>query len=261
VVTEQAARRPIGTGRSADVFDIGGGRVLRSYRDGRPAEWVAREAEVMAHARAHGVPVPEVFEVSGVDIVMERLSGPTMLDVLTSHPWLLWSHARLLARLHARVHEVPALPWLRKPFGTEPQPGPAEADSVSAASPSAETDMVPVLLHCDLHPQNVILTSRGPRLIDWEGAAQGSPAADIAMTWAIVAFSDVPGSPAEALVGHVFQGLFGRAFLHAAGLAPGSRSGPAGREWLAAGITNRLGDPHLHETETTRLRQALRRLG
>ena len=89
--------RLIGTGRSADVYDAGNGRVLRRYRDGRPAAWVAREAEVMGHARAHGVPVPEVFEVSGTDIVMERASGPTMLDVLTHRPWLLWSHARVLA--------------------------------------------------------------------------------------------------------------------------------------------------------------------
>ena len=40
--------RLIGTGRSADVYDAGNGRVLRRYRDGRPAAWVAREAEVMA---------------------------------------------------------------------------------------------------------------------------------------------------------------------------------------------------------------------
>jgi aminoglycoside phosphotransferase (APT) family kinase protein len=260
-VTEQAARKPIGTGRSADVFDIGGGRVLRSYRDGRPPEWVAREAEVMAHARAHGVPIPEVFEVSGTDIVMERVSGPTMLDVLTSRPWLLWSHARLLARLHAQVHAVPALPWLRPSFGPEPRPELPGPGSVPAASPPAEAGALPVLLHCDLHPQNVILTSRGPQLIDWEGAAQGSASADIAMTWTIIAFSDVPGSRAEVLVGHLFQGLLARAFLRAASQAPGSRSGLASREWLAAGLKNRLTDPHLHETETTRLRKALRRLG
>jgi hypothetical protein len=37
--------RLIGTGRSADVYDAGNGRVLRRYRDGRPAAWVAREAD------------------------------------------------------------------------------------------------------------------------------------------------------------------------------------------------------------------------
>ena len=54
---------PIGAGRSADVYDVGGGRVLRRYRDGRDADAVQREAEVMAHARAHGVPVPGFWAV------------------------------------------------------------------------------------------------------------------------------------------------------------------------------------------------------
>lgn len=252
-MTEQAAGKRIGTGRSADVFDIGGGRVLRSYRDGRPPEEVAREAEVMAHAREHGVPVPEVFEVSGMDIIMERVSGPTMLDAFARRPWLLWSHARLLARLHAQVHAVPPPPWLRGSFGIEPPPGPA-----GTGAPPASADAA--LLHCDLHPQNVILTPGGPVLIDWEGAAQGPAAADIAMTWTIVAFSDIPGSRAEVLIGQAFQGLFTRAFMRAAAVAHGADPGLTSREWLLAGLENRLGDPHLHEAEITRLRRAQGRL-
>jgi hypothetical protein len=53
----------VGSGRHADVYDLGDGRVLRRYRD---ASAVAdREAGVMVHAWSHGVPVPEVFDVSG----------------------------------------------------------------------------------------------------------------------------------------------------------------------------------------------------
>ena len=95
------------------MYDVGGGRVLRRYRDGRDPAAVDREAQVMAHARAHGVPVPEVFEVAGSDIVMERVTGPTMLDVLGRRPWTLRRQARLLARLHETVHQAPPLPGLR----------------------------------------------------------------------------------------------------------------------------------------------------
>ena len=163
----------LGSGRNADVYDIGGGRVLRRYRDGRDAAAVDREAQVMAHARAYGVPVPEVFEVAGSDIVMERATGPTMLDVLGRRPWTLRRQARLLARLHALVHQVPALPGLRAPCGDE------DLDSQ-------------VLVHRDLHPMNVILTSAGPVIIDWEGAARGPAMYDVALTWAIIASSEVP---------------------------------------------------------------------
>jgi aminoglycoside phosphotransferase (APT) family kinase protein len=122
-----APGRLVGSGRYADVYDIGRGRVLRRYRDS--SAMAGREAEVMRHARAHGVPVPEVFAVSGTDIVMEYARRPSMLQVLTRRPWTLGHHARLLADLHALVHAVPVLGWLRAPFGA----GPA-------------------LLHLDLHP-------------------------------------------------------------------------------------------------------------
>jgi len=52
----------IARGRDADVFDRGDGTVLRRYRT---RDVPAREVEVMRYVRAHGYPVPEVFEVAG----------------------------------------------------------------------------------------------------------------------------------------------------------------------------------------------------
>jgi hypothetical protein len=70
--------------------------VLRRYRDARPAADVTREAEVMRYARAHGVPAPEVFDVSGRDILLERAVGPT------APPW----------------HAGSAIPISSRPSGT-----------------------------------------------------------------------------------------------------------------------------------------------
>src|SRR5258708_22384592 len=192
----------VGAGRSADVYDIGGGRVLRRYRDGREAGRVEREAQVMVHARAFGVPVPEVFDVSGTDIVMERATGPTMLAFVARRPWAVRAQARLLARFHGLVHRVPAsrLPGVDLPCLGTIRPG----DSG-------------VLLHRDLHPQNVILTQNGPVLIDWEGAARGPAIADVAMTWVIVGFSGVPVHGVEGVVVQAVQGIFTRSFVRAAG--------------------------------------------
>jgi aminoglycoside phosphotransferase (APT) family kinase protein len=232
-VTQQHPGTLVGTGRNADVYDIGDGRVLRRYRDQRPPAWVAREAEVMAHARAHGVPVPEVFDVAGSDIVMERVAGPTMLDVIGRRLWTLRAHARLLARLHAAVHQVPPLDWLPAPFA---------ADAPDAAEE--------VLLHRDLHPQNVILTAAGPRIIDWEGAARGPALADVAMTWVIIVFSEVPGPRLQAAAIRPWQNQIGRAFLRAAG--------PADRRWLELAVRHRLPNTNLLPSERTRLERRLR---
>ena len=221
----------LGAGRSADVYDVGGGRVLRRYRDGRDATRVDAEAQVMGVARTSGVPVPEVFDVSGTDIVMERVTGPTMLDVMARRPWTVGGQARLLARLHELVHQVPAasLPDTvgPLPFGT---PAPRETS---------------VLLHRDLHPQNVMLTANGPVIIDWEGALFGPAAADIAMTWIIIGFSDVPLPPFRAFAARRVQALFTRAFMRAAG--------PLDDSWRQLAVRHRLADPHLLPTEAARL--------
>ena len=39
-------RRPIGAGRTAEVFAWGDGQILKLYRTDVPREWVGREAEV-----------------------------------------------------------------------------------------------------------------------------------------------------------------------------------------------------------------------
>ncbi|MBN1094320.1 phosphotransferase [Blastococcus sp. TML/M2B] len=105
----------LGAGRDADVFALDGGRVLRRYRD--PGKTADREAAVMAHARSHGLPVPEVFDVDGPDLVMARATGPTMTAALARRPWTLPAQARALARVHRLVHAVPAPDWLDRPVG------------------------------------------------------------------------------------------------------------------------------------------------
>lgn len=215
----------IGHGRYTDVYDIGGGRVLRRYRDASAAP--RREPEVMAHARAHGVPVPAVLDACGSDIVMEYASGPTLFEDLTRRPWTVRHHARLLADLHAQIHAVPALDWLRAPFGA----GPA-------------------FLHTDLHPGNVIITADGPRVIDWQGAAQGPAEADLALTWVLVASGHISGTVPQRVVGRAGQALFARTYLAAAGpVAPG---------WLASAARHRLKDRSIRADEATRLRRLLR---
>jgi hypothetical protein len=85
---------------------------------------------------------------------------------------------------------------------------------------------------------------------DWEGAARGPGVADVAMTWVIVAFSEVPGPRLQAAPGRAGQAAFGRAFLRAAGLAD--------RSWLEIAVRQRLTDENLLASEKTRLERLLR---
>jgi aminoglycoside phosphotransferase (APT) family kinase protein len=159
----------IGAGRAADVYAIGPGRVLRRYRtpfDVRP------EAEIMRYLGQAGYPVPAVYDADGSDLVMERLDGRDMLADLARRPWRARRHARTLADLHNRLHQIAAPAGWPQVFG----PG-------------------GTVLHLDFHPGNVMLTSRGPFVIDWSNVRSGPAGADVAMAYLIMASSEVDDVP------------------------------------------------------------------
>jgi Ser/Thr protein kinase RdoA (MazF antagonist) len=193
----------IASGRDADVFDLGDGRVLRRHKDGRPA---TKQAELLRYAAAHGYPVPVLHDASGPDLVLERLDGPEMQQVL--RPWNVVRNARILADLHRRLHELPPMPGLESAFG-EPQ----------------------ALLHLDLHPRNVLMTSRGPVVIDWANAANGPGQADVALMYVIGKTSRIDGPFLMAAVLGVLRDRFLDAFLAGAADEGYARVLPSVAEW------------------------------
>ena len=145
---------PFAAGREADVFALDDDRVLRRYRDGSDA---TREVGVMAYLYKQGYPVPAVHSADGAEIVMERLDGPTMAQALLAGTIPILQGAIMLADLLRRLHAI-------------------------GGQHGGET-----VGHFDLHPENVLLTTRGPIVIDWRNAGDGSADLDTAMTALILA--------------------------------------------------------------------------
>jgi aminoglycoside phosphotransferase (APT) family kinase protein len=151
-----------------------------------------KEARIMAYVAQHGFPAPRVEAISadGSELIMGRIDGPTMLEVLSRRPWLLRRHAVVLATLHERLHAIPGPEWLAAFVGG--------GDRV---------------IHLDLHPLNVILSAKGPVLIDWANAARGAGPADVALTWLLIAAAEIPGGGVPAAIGRMVRGMFVRSFL------------------------------------------------
>lgn len=114
----------------------------------------------MAYVASLGFPVPTVYQARGADLVMERLDGRTMLSALIAGELDAMEAARCLADLHHRLHALP--------------PRLSECDDAR-------------ILHLDLHPENVMLTSRGPVVIDWRNATEGPADLDVALSAVILA--------------------------------------------------------------------------
>ncbi len=181
----------LATGRSAVVYDLGDGRVLRRRNAGPVPE---HEVLAMRRAAEAGFPVPRVHAVDGPDLVLDRIDGDDMLTLLATQPWRAVAFARTLADLHVRLRSV-----------TPP-------DGLRAAGPPE------ALVHGDLHPGNVLVTASGPIVIDWEGASAGPADADAATTWLLMVVAEPDGVPAviRPLVGSI-RALMRRVFLRRVG--------------------------------------------
>ena len=217
--------RLIGRGRSADVFDVGDGHVLRRYRAERAGS-VEREALAMRFLRDQGVPVPQVVSAEGTDMVMERLEGPTMLEVLKTKPWRARAIGRELAALQARIHAVPS--------GEVDLPRFSEGDSI---------------LHFDLHPDNVMITPTGPMIIDWSNVAVGDPVADVMYSWMVMATSTPDDVPLvlRPLLRRVQRRLVD-------GFIEGTAIDAHARRWITKMCERRLLDPNTRDHEKIQVR-------
>jgi aminoglycoside phosphotransferase (APT) family kinase protein len=206
-VTIRAAGALLASGRDSEIFDCGRGLVLRRARSGRSME---KEAKIMRYVARHGYPVPRIEEIStdGSELVMERIDGPTMFAVLTRRPWLLRRNAAMLAALHQRLHAIPAPEWLDARVGG--------GDCV---------------IHLDLHPLNVIVSSRGPVLVDWTNSARGVGPTDVALTWLLMTAAEIPGGPVQAALGRALRGMFVRSFLDHFDIEIVRRALPAVGQW------------------------------
>lgn len=212
----------IGRGRDCDVFAAGPGRVLRRNRAGRSTE---TEAALMRYLADHGYPVPTVFEASGPDIVMERLDAPTMLEHLSSRPWTMTTHAQTLADLVRRLGDVDV------PEGELRVVGEARE----------------VIVHLDLHPDNVVLSGRGPMVIDWSNAAAGPRGLDAANTWLTLAAGTPPGSVVTRWLVSTGRGFFLRRFVGAVDRTEAVRQ-------LDTALALRELDPNLTDREIATMR-------
>jgi tRNA A-37 threonylcarbamoyl transferase component Bud32 len=174
--------RLLARGREATIHELGPDRVLRRYDDGRD---VTAEVAVMRHVARHGFRVPVVHglhvDADGrpTGMVLERVDGPSLVEVALSGRLAPADVGRTLARLHGDLHRVPVT-------GFPVPPG---------AHPASRGDVV---VHLDLHPANVLVVADVPVVIDWAMARPGPASLDTAMTALTLAAAVVAGVPADA---------------------------------------------------------------
>jgi uncharacterized protein (TIGR02172 family) len=190
----------VGNGRTAEVFAWGEDQILKLYRPEMPRDWVGYEAKIGRLVSEAGLAAPAVVDVVEVEgrlgIVYERIVGPSMLDALARRPWMLFRSARRFAEVHAAMHACrrAELPPQRDGFTRAIQhaPGLPAAARDRALAALARLPDGDALCHGDYHPDNLIMSPRGPIVIDWTNACRGNPSADVARTVLMFRMAGLP---------------------------------------------------------------------
>lgn len=190
----QEMMMPIAHGRTAEVYLWEPGSVLKLYFSWCPTAWIEQERRAACAVLKAGIATPlasEIVEINGrYGLVFERIEGISMLKDLNRRPWCLIKNARTLARLQVQVNQlkVPGLPSysrsLERTIRRSPHiPKSLIKQALSLLEKLPDGDFV---CHGDFHPGNILLTAKGPMVIDWMTVSTGDPWADVARTSVIL---------------------------------------------------------------------------
>lgn len=178
----------LAVGRTADVHAWGSREVVKIPRPHTPPHWATVEAELSAAIHRHGLPTPEVRELTLVDgrecVVFERVDGVSMWERMLDEPTQIGPLTDELVAVQRMIHEagIPAgIPDLTSRLHSKVAACQDidRAMQVEAAGILTGLQRGAALLHGDLHPGNVLLSSDGPVVIDWFDASIGHPVADV----------------------------------------------------------------------------------
>lgn len=188
--------KPIARGRTAAVYDWDEGHILKLFHNWFELQNIEYEFKVARAVHASGVQAPAVKELVQVQgrngLIYERVAGESMLDLFQRRPWMGFTYAHILARLHVQMHEcvfdADGIPAQRRRLQSK-------INLADALSASLKTSLLSVLqslpdgervCHGDFHPANVLLLGNDARVIDWMDASRGNPLADVARTSVIL---------------------------------------------------------------------------
>jgi uncharacterized protein (TIGR02172 family) len=211
----------VAQGQTADVFSWGHESVLKLYFPSLPVETTQREYTIARaiHAAGHTVPaVRDVIQIRGRHgIIFERVPGRSLVQQVERQPWKLFVAARQLAEWHVRLHDCAApveLPAQRDQIAQwiEAAAGCSDDDKETARRHLAQLPPGDRLCHGDFHPANVLLSARGPVIIDWSTGTRGHPLADVARTSVLFESASLPADTAVHLR---LLMKFARRLLHA----------------------------------------------
>lgn len=174
-------------GRTADIYRIGEEYILKLFHTGWAKEAIQQEFKIIHLLKENNLQVPMAYEIvdfkGRTGIVYEKITGPTILQIMEKQPLSYLKQARLLAAIHLDIHnnfnsKLPSqFQMLTKRINANAAI--SESQKIALLGDLGNLEGGDTICHGDFNPDNVILSPNGPVIIDWIDASYGNPVADV----------------------------------------------------------------------------------
>jgi tRNA A-37 threonylcarbamoyl transferase component Bud32 len=204
-------------GGQADIYDLGNGRIFRVPRREMDFDRIRYEYDVYVSLKDSGIAAPRVYELVMIDkvpaIIMQKVSGMSMMEMIRQRPFSIAQKAKELAGLHNEVLEVTAAETIvnektKAEYCLNASEYLDNAIKQFLLGILAELPEQNYLCHGDFHPGNIIFSDGTYYLIDWSAASRGDFVSDIAHTYILLKV--VPCVPGVGFFMHAIQRFLGK---------------------------------------------------
>lgn len=213
----------IGRGGVGIVYRTAPDEIVKVFREGSSLEDVTKEISMAKEAFVLGMPTAISFDTVRVGncygLVYELLDATTMAKLIATDPERMPECAGQFARLTKELHSIEVAPG-----GIIPNCHTNEEEAIKKVGRYFDDEAVGHLLdiircipkgnrllHCDLHPKNVMVQGSELMFIDMGEVSYGNPLIDLGHTYATMVgligdYNNVVGFGEE--LGHRFFDLF-----------------------------------------------------
>lgn len=200
----------IAVGGTADIYDLGNGKVFKRFHADKPDYCIENEIECASSEVAVSLGAPKIYErvndERGRGFIMEYVAGQSMLEEMfrLGTGFDIEKNAEEMAKLQYRISRFDGRMF---PKGHDVmRERILQSGYLDGATKSKLLQLLESLpkgtgvCHSDLHPGNIIMTGDGFRVIDWCDTMCDSPWLDVARTLLIFeSVSEMPGVNIEDL--------------------------------------------------------------
>ena len=181
--------RKIGQGRTAEVFDLENGRVVKLLLPGFPEKELQEELHCAQEVGQFDLPAPKCYGIVEMDgrkgLVYDLAAGESLRRHMLRTGEIEGDMARM-AQAHRRILgcAYPGGKDIRKWLRWQTERSELLEDTLKKRALEV-IDALPdgnALLHGDFHPDNVQFDGERVMVIDWMNLARGCPECDIART-------------------------------------------------------------------------------